>query len=85
MSRLWWEARTSGVYELPCPECSDMVPEVLLCIHDDPLCPACCEAVHFAYCPECRHLGERAVWGTSRTVTCPTCGGAARRSQERSA
>lgn len=71
-------------YYVICPGCEQKTPDMLLCDHDDQLCPGCCGAEHVANCGRCR--GGRTVpeWvqgpiggylSPSGRQDCPDCGG----------
>lgn len=82
MSRHWQLARNSGVYDRPCPMCSHETPEELLCIHNDPLCPECCEEHHPHQCRDCNGarsfvVGHQAN-GYPIVATCDNCDGTGR-------
>jgi hypothetical protein len=83
MSAYWKKAAVMGIFDLPCTRCSKSTPETLLCDHDNPLCPECCDLEHIAACPDC-HDGAistgtiivgRAANGYPIVDYCPTCKG----------
>lgn len=86
----WWADADPGLgpYEVRCNGCSDAIPDVLLCSHDEhatgPLCPGCCETEHPHQCRTCLGYGQVSDHirphheALGRYRPCTTCGGKGR-------
>lgn len=82
---------------VPCAECSQPTPTVLLCEHDHPVCLGCCEATHPRPCSRCHghgHITPMRPDGRGRmtdghgygvVVPCPDCGSTGRVNETRTA
>jgi hypothetical protein len=91
MNEEWWSDDPGlGPYEVRCPECSEVIPDVLMCSHDHegPLCPGCCENQHPHQCRACNgtrcQITGRDAYGYPTTRPCPTCNGTGRVNEETS-